>query len=391
MIRVAWVVPNTREWIGGLHYFRNLLGALFTLENRRVEPVIVGSAAALPAPFDRCPTIPAPCGARPFLDKVRDNVGRRFLDNGGLLARELRRQNIGLLSHAAWLGRRSPVPALCWIPDFQHRHLPLCFDKAECRDRDVTQKAAARHAQAVVLSSEAARRDFERLYPKARCPVHVLRFVAHAPDPAALPPADEVLARHGIDEPFFHIPNQVWAHKNHAVVIEALGLLAGKGRPPLVVSTGRTSDYRRPEHFASLAERLRTAGLADRLRFLGLIPYAEAAVLMRTSLALINPSFFEGWSTTVEEAKSLGKRILLSDIAVHREQNPARGMFFDPTDPARLAAVMAEVLETHNLREERAEAERAAAETPGRLRRFAEAYEEIVLDVVDRHGRARSE
>ncbi len=41
---------------------------------------------------------------------------------------------------------------------------------------------------------------------------------------------------------------------------------------------------------------------------------------MLCSTALINPSQFEGWSTTVEEAKSLGVKMLLSDLEVHKEQ-----------------------------------------------------------------------
>jgi glycosyltransferase involved in cell wall biosynthesis len=59
-------------------------------------------------------------------------------------------------------------------------------------------------------------------------------------------------------------------------------------------------------------------------------------------VALINPSLFEGWSTTVEEAKSLGKRIILSNIRVHLEQNPPGGLFFDPNDPNDLSIRLAE-------------------------------------------------
>jgi glycosyltransferase involved in cell wall biosynthesis len=54
----------------------------------------------------------------------------------------------------------------------------------------------------------------------------------------------------------------------------------------------------------------------------------------------LQPSLFEGWSTTVEEAKSLGKKLLLSDIAVHREQNPPESVFFDPKNSEELAAKM---------------------------------------------------
>ena len=73
---------------------------------------------------------------------------------------------------------------------------------------------------------------------------------------------------------------------------------------------------------------------------LGLVPRSDVIALMRYSRALINPSFFEGWSTTVEEAKSTGKRIILSDIDVHKEQNPPDGVFFNPKDPKDLAEKM---------------------------------------------------
>ena len=43
---------------------------------------------------------------------------------------------------------------------------------------------------------------------------------------------------------------------------------------------------------------------------------------------MINPSLFEGWSSTVEECKSVGKNMILSDLNVHKEQYPTQ-TFFD--------------------------------------------------------------
>ena len=40
------------------------------------------------------------------------------------------------------------------------------------------------------------------------------------------------------------------------------------------------------------------------------------------SVAVINPSEFEGRSSTVEQAKSLGKQVILSNIKIHKEQKP---------------------------------------------------------------------
>ncbi|MEA3273354.1 MAG: glycosyl transferase, partial [Patescibacteria group bacterium] len=58
---------------------------------------------------------------------------------------------------------------------------------------------------------------------------------------------------------------------------------------------------------------------------------------MRHCVSVINPSLFEGWSSTVEEAKSIGKNLILSDLAVHREQNPPNSIYFNPHNPRDLA------------------------------------------------------
>jgi hypothetical protein len=78
---------------------------------------------------------------------------------------------------------------------------------------------------------------------------------------------------------------------------------------------------------------------------------------MACSSAVLNPSRFEGWSTTVEEAKTLQRLLLLSDIPVHREQSPQFGKFFHPDDVEKLAELMLEAQELeafpiveHNIR-----------------------------------------
>lgn len=60
----------------------------------------------------------------------------------------------------------------------------------------------------------------------------------------------------------------------------------------------------------------------------------------RQAVANINPSLFEGWSTTVEEAKAIGKPVALSGILVHREQNPGQARYF----PAHDGVAPAEIL-----------------------------------------------
>jgi hypothetical protein len=51
---------------------------------------------------------------------------------------------------------------------------------------------------------------------------------------------------------------------------------------------------------------------------------------------MLQPSVHEGWSTCVEEAKTLGKLLILSDIGVHREHWPDNQFFFEPLNATSL-------------------------------------------------------
>jgi glycosyltransferase involved in cell wall biosynthesis len=89
--------------------------------------------------------------------------------------------------------------------------------------------------------------------------------------------------------------------------------------------------------------RVKDLDVLDNFCPLGVVPAHDLAALTRYSSAIIDPSLFEGWSTTVEEAKSLGKHVVLSDIPVHREQNPVLATFFSPEDTNALPAILWEV------------------------------------------------
>jgi len=126
------------------------------------------------------------------------------------------------------------------------------------------------------------------------------------------------------------------------VIFEALRILRDRGVRPIVLCTGRLDDYRDNSYAEVIREALATGALADQVQLLGLIPRHEQIRLMRRAIAIIQPSLFEGWSTVVEDARVLGRPTLLSDIAVHREQNPPGARFFPANSPEALADLLAE-------------------------------------------------
>jgi glycosyltransferase involved in cell wall biosynthesis len=104
----------------------------------------------------------------------------------------------------------------------------------------------------------------------------------------------------------------------------------------VIVATGRGDDPRRPGYRQELLARIEQRGAADNFRLLDGVDHATVRAMMIGANALLNPSRFEGWSTTVEEAKAVGTPMVLSDLAVHREQAPGAA-FFGTDDPQALA------------------------------------------------------
>lgn len=99
---------------------------------------------------------------------------------------------------------------------------------------------------------------------------------------------------------------------------------------------------------------------------------------MMTTNALLNPSRFEGWSTTVEEAKAAGTPMILSDIPVHREQAP-NARFVGQDD----APALADAIEQSPVRDIAAIAGATKAAAPMNLQnqhRFALSVSEVVRE-----------
>jgi glycosyltransferase involved in cell wall biosynthesis len=128
--------------------------------------------------------------------------------------------------------------------------------------------------------------------------------------------------------------------------------------------------------------RSKELGVKDNFRALGIVTLNELQSLMVNAVALINASNFEGWSTTVEESKSLGLPIILSDIPVHIEQSPKLGRYFKAGSAEDLADVLCEALQEHDPASARLAREMAAAELPLRIREYAKAYEQIVTSTI---------
>ena len=389
-MRVGFLFRGSDAWLGGVNYLWNLFYAVGQHERDSLTPVLIAARGSDLFGLAELPGVDLVWA--PFPEESRSEILRRTLERrlGGsdrFVAEICRGARVDAVSHSGTYGWRFPLPTLPWLADLQHRRMPHFFSPVERALRAYSDASQLLEGNATIVSSAAAERDSRLFYGPLARRVEVLRFVSQPRLAREAIPTREALRRqYALPPRYFFLPNQFWRHKNHLVVLEALELLQRRGVQLNVVLTGRGEDYRVPDHYPSLMARVGRGGLTAQFRHLGLVSYGDLMGLMRASVAVINPSYFEGWSTTVEEARSLGKASILSDIDVHREQDPPGATYFPPADARSLAATLEEAW-SRDHRDEDAERLRAAegALTP-RTAFFAARYRRIVTDAIERGG-----
>jgi glycosyltransferase involved in cell wall biosynthesis len=238
----------------------------------------------------------------------------------------------------------------------------------------------------VVVSSDHALGDLLQLFSGCVIPpFEVLRFVSQpfTVSNYTLLTFDQLQYKYKIPDKFFILPNQFWAHKNHEVVLRALALAKYSGLSMTVLMTGNIKDYRLigTPYIDKLRSIITELGIENEARILGLIDYNDLLVLMRTCVGFINPSRFEGWSSSVEEAKSVGKPVLMSRIPVHVEQAPFHGAYFDCDDAVELCVLMRHLWEQHETVDQAARQQVALDDLVRRTEAFGRQYINLIKHV----------
>lgn len=386
MIRFAVPPIGGPQWFGGWMYMCNLVRALARFGDADIETVLFIGNDRQDDPhiaelrgLARARIVVDPAFN---IDRVRKGFARTLITgrNDALLDAYANANIDVAFDSATYLGWRAELPSIAWFPDLQHRCLPAMFNRTAWWKREIGFHAQIRSSRAILLSSADAERSTLAFYPAARGRTRVARFsvpVEHWPD--ARTAADRLHVA-GLPQDFVFLPNQLWRHKNHMVAVEAAGLLASRGSTRTILMTGRDEDARRPGYRAEMSNRIAALNAGEHIRFLGSVSHDLVQALTVRANALLNPSLFEGWSTTVEEAKAVGTPLLLSDLPVHREQAPG-ARFFRPDD----AVALADAIEQADVRPvaiAQSDMDRARADAEARQRDFAAALSRIIRDVV---------
>lgn len=335
---LALLAGSLAQWTGGIDFLRFCISALHSvspesrwsifLPSRSIKKsavahvknavkTIAGMRAGHPPRILRSELTDAlaSCPAQTNLVDYRDTS--RGL--AGAL-RECRAQVLFPCSRS--LGRSFPLPWIGYIPDLQHKRLPHFFSVRERAARDRVFLRILEEAQVVVVNADAVVQDIEEFYPRHRARLFSLPFCPPTNSVSVgEDSAPRVRQTYRLPSKYFMISNQFWVHKSHETAFMALRRVRDEGHDVGLVCTGNTHDYRWPDHFDNLKALIERNGLQSHIHILGLIPKDDQLEIMRESIAVIQPTLFEGGpgGGAIYDAVSTNTPAIVSDIPVNRE------------------------------------------------------------------------
>jgi glycosyltransferase involved in cell wall biosynthesis len=356
-------------WAGGIDFVRMIVDSLASLENPNLEihvllpdrgPLLRVRRAVratryvakwlLRGEFRTLPEDPSKTLVLEALGEDRSQINFHHIDAGRMaLSAICRKLQIDVLVPVGWsLGKDFPIPWVGYIYDFQHKYFPEYFTPEECRARDKQFENLAADANAIIVNAHAVAEDASKFLRGASAEIVALPFAA-APVEEWLADLSGTGARYGVDVDarYFIISNQFWLHKRHDIAFAAFCELVRLDASIQLVCTGQTVDSRDPNYFPGLMQFLDDNGLSGRVRILGLIPKRDQIELLKNSIAVIQPTSFEGGpgGGSVYDAVSLGVPTIVSDIPVNREIEKWVTVYFPLNDAFALYEAMAAVLQ----------------------------------------------
>lgn len=353
--RIGLIFSYDENWIAGAYYIMNLIHALKTLPNKQKPHLVILGTKEEDLEKIREIHYPYISYKNITLTTVHYNLYERIINKfwrilkgHNLIEKKFKTTQVDYVfpfaNHVAF-SELEPYKKLYWIADFQEDYLPHFFSSQEVATRKAGQLGVSLSHNSIILSSQDALHDFQRLYSNATSPTYVLNFAVTHPDYQHID-IKALQEKYQINKDYFFSPNQFWQHKNHIIILEALKLLEVQGIDYQIVFTGKTQDNRNPNYYNELLGYISKNKLEEKVRMLGFIDRMEQLALMKHSVAVIQPSLFEGWSTVVEDAKAMSKFVILSDLKVHKEQLKENVLFFSPQSSLDLSTKIIQFIQS---------------------------------------------
>jgi len=233
-----------------------------------------------------------------------------------------------------------------YITDIQHRRFKNNFTWMERLRRDYIFSQILKHSGVACVNSFDVKNDLVNYYGAEYSDKIRVLPVCPFPRKQWLIDESDMLAKYKLPKKYFLISSQLWVHKSHITAFRALKQISKKHNDVYILCTGDTNDYRNPAYFGYLKDQVKSMGLTDKILFLGLIPKNDQIQIMRKSIAVLQPSIFEGGpgGGAVQNAIALGVRSIVADIPINREIKDPTVTYFTAESYSDLAKKMNDLI-----------------------------------------------
>jgi glycosyltransferase involved in cell wall biosynthesis len=274
-------------------------------------------------------------------------------------------------------------PSVVTLHGLQHLELPHLFSPAERAFRAFAYDRAARNAALVITPAAHVKRcAIERL----GIPDHQIEVIPLGINTRRFCPRfdgvnDDLLRELPLPERFVFYPANLWPHKNHRRLVQAVAAL--RDRELRLVLAGQTYGQ-----LDALMDEARRLGVGHRVHHLGFVPADAVAALYRRAEALVFPSLMEGFGAPPLEAMSCLCPVASSTRGSLTEVCGRAIVAMDPEDVASIAGAIDTVTADQGLR---MRLRRAGAEQVSRYSwaTAAERHWEAYRRVHQEYGRKR--
>lgn len=273
--------------------------------------------------------------------------------------------------------RRCPFIFTVWDqchrdwPEFPEVYANFEFDRREFLYRNTLPKAVA-----ILVDSETSRQNMSSRYGIDRERIFVAPFFP-APDEESSRNDADIQVKYRLQRPFIFYPAQLWPHKNHAYILEALALLKRRGVHLDAVFTG--TDFGNGDFLRRWVSAL---SLKDQVHWLGFLDRKDVLGFYDEALALVMPTYFGPTNIPPLEAFQRGCPVCYPDLPGLRDQVETGAFLLDLSNPESLANVLNQILSDKTAVQKKVQA------GYGILRNFsAEHYLNIIHKIFENYSR----
>jgi glycosyltransferase involved in cell wall biosynthesis len=276
----------------------------------------------------------------------------------------------------AWL----PVPRVATVHDL------FAFNRESALQTGIKYRflyRAVAKSSRILAISEATKRDFVTQYQRHASLVDVVHCGVDGRFLIPVSPEERVrvTAAFGLTTPFVLYVGDLRAEshnarKNLPALLEAFSLASRSARDWSLVFAGKQG-----AHSDRLRRMVQSAGLSDRVVFTDFVADADLPALIASATVFAYPSRQEGFGLPVLEALALGTPVLTSNRSAIPEVCGDAALLVDPDDASALAAALARLMGSPDLRRKLADRGRSRASTftwTETARRTIAAYQRVL-------------